>query len=221
MSEVTENMNEQVEEEVDDAAVVTVPIDETLTRHGEAADAKAVGDALAAMVTDVTVDGQGKDASGNILVKAEHIPYSTGTGGKSVAQKIDEVNAKNATQIPVSDQQGAQTIAQALAALGEKTAAQILMSSDSVETVADRIGGIEDDLDDAVDTINQSISDNVSALEQSIGEVDDALDAYKDATDGAIDDLEEAIDTGLTELTDAEIHAIVAEVFEDEEEAGE
>ena len=43
MSEI--NLNEVVEEVVDDATVITVPIDDTLSVSGEAADAKAVGDA--------------------------------------------------------------------------------------------------------------------------------------------------------------------------------
>ena len=41
------NMNETVFVTVEDASVITVPIDTTLTNSGEAADAKAVGDALA------------------------------------------------------------------------------------------------------------------------------------------------------------------------------
>ena len=45
MSEI--NLNEEVEEVVDDATVMTAPIDDTLSISGEAADAKAVGDALA------------------------------------------------------------------------------------------------------------------------------------------------------------------------------
>ena len=113
MSELNENteleeqepdINEQVEEEVDDSIYTTVPIDESLTRHGEAADAKAVGDALAlkadaSAIVDITVDGQSKDASGNITVKAEHIPYSA---TQTVKQRIDEVDAKNAYNIPMS-----------------------------------------------------------------------------------------------------------------------
>ena len=41
------DLNEEVVVTVDDASVITVPIDDTLTNSGEAADAKAVGDALA------------------------------------------------------------------------------------------------------------------------------------------------------------------------------
>ena len=50
MSEILENnddLNEAIEDVVEDADVVTVPIDDTLSNSGEAADAKAVGDALA------------------------------------------------------------------------------------------------------------------------------------------------------------------------------
>ena len=41
------DMNEMFTISFDDASVITVPIDDTLSNSGEAADAKAVGDALA------------------------------------------------------------------------------------------------------------------------------------------------------------------------------
>ena len=47
MSENNNDLNEMIEEEVDESTVITVPIDDTLSNSGEAADAKAVGDALA------------------------------------------------------------------------------------------------------------------------------------------------------------------------------
>lgn len=195
MSEVNENLNEQVEEEIDDATVVTVPIDETLTRHGEAADAKAVGDALAEKADkseisqNITVNGQSKDAQGNIQVNAEHIPYAT---GKSVKQKLDDIDGKTAEDIYMSDGDNPQTVAQAIENAGSKTADQIPMAEGSIETVGERIGSIEDDIE----------------------EVSGALEDYETATDADID----AIQADLVELTDAEVHAIVSEVFEGESE---
>lgn len=195
MSEVNENLNEQVEEEIDDATVVTVPIDETLSRHGEAADAKAVGDALSQKADkseisqNITVNGQSKDSQGNIQVNAEHVPYAT---GKSVKQKLDDIDGKTAEDIYMSDGDNPQTIAQAIENAGSKTADQIPMAEGSIETVGERIGSIEDNIE----------------------EVSGALEDYETATDADID----AIQADLVELTDAEIHAIVSEVFEGESE---
>lgn len=195
MSEVNENLNEQVEEEIDDATVVTVPIDETLTRHGEAADAKAVGDALAEKADkseisqNITVNGQSKDSQGNIQVNAEHVPYAT---GKSVKQKLDDIDSKTAEDIYMSDGDNPQTVAQAVENAGSKTADQIPMAEGSIETVGERIGSIEDDIE----------------------EVSGALEDYETATDSDIAEIQ----ANLVELTDEEVHAIVSEVFEGESE---
>ena len=81
MSEINENttpaeeendLNDVVEEEIDDAEVMQVPIDDTLSVSGEAADAKAVGDALALkadkseLQNQVNVNGQQPDNQGLI-----------------------------------------------------------------------------------------------------------------------------------------------------------
>lgn len=188
MSEVVENnedLNEMVEEEVDDADVITVPIDDTLTHSGEAADAKTVGDALALKAdksevqANITVDGQSKDNTGNIVVKAEHIPYSTGTGAQTVKEKIDEIDEKTAADIPMSTGENPQTVAEAIENAGAKTADMIPMEDGSIETIADRIGDIED----AVDAVEGDVSD---------------------------------LQMDTVELTDAQIHAIVDEVFDED-----
>ena len=65
MSEI--NMNDVVEETVRDSDVITVPVDTTLTHSGEAADAKAVGDALdlkadkSELAQSIQVNGQSAD----------------------------------------------------------------------------------------------------------------------------------------------------------------
>ena len=73
MAPENENLNEEFELVFDDADVITVPIDTTLSNPGEAADAKAVGDALAlkadaSSVVAITVNGEGPDLQGAILV---------------------------------------------------------------------------------------------------------------------------------------------------------
>ena len=76
------DLNVIIEDQVQAAEVITVPIDATLSISGEAADAKAVGDALAQKAdkseiqTAVTVNGQRADAQGSIIVTAEDTKIS-------------------------------------------------------------------------------------------------------------------------------------------------
>ena len=63
MSEINTDLNEVFEETMQDAEVITVPIDDTLTHSNEAADAAAVGAALAlkadkSEVSTISVNGQ-------------------------------------------------------------------------------------------------------------------------------------------------------------------
>lgn len=96
MSEITNNneLTEEIEEEIDDAEVMQVPIDDTLSISGEAADAKAVGDALALkadkseLQNALTVNGQSADSNGNIQLLAEDIPMSSSENAKNVAEMI-------------------------------------------------------------------------------------------------------------------------------------
>ena len=186
-----EELNEQVEETVDAAEIITAPIDTTLTHSGEAADAKAVGDALAGKAdrsevqSNITVDGQSKDANGNITVRAQHIPYGT-TGNETVKSKLDELAGKTAENIPMTDGENPQSIAEAIDSVGSKTADQIPMSQGSIETVAGRF----------------------SSVEQSITQQQQALAQTNQTIAGIRGDLDD-------EFTDAEIHTLVTEVFQE------
>ena len=103
MSEINNNstaeeLNEVVEEVVDDATVMTVPIDDTLSISGEAADAKAVGDALATKIgqgealTRVTVNGVASDAQGAVNITGADIPMSSASGAATVGAAMDTMN---------------------------------------------------------------------------------------------------------------------------------
>lgn len=103
MSEINNNstaeeLNEVVEEVVDDATVMTVPIDDTLSISGEAADAKAVGDALANKIgrgealTRVTVNGVQSDSSGNVNITGADIPLSGASGAATIGAAMDAMN---------------------------------------------------------------------------------------------------------------------------------
>lgn len=121
MSEITpEELVETITYAVDDATVVPMPIDPTLSNEGEAADAKAVGDALAAVFTGATVNG------------------------KSATNKAFVVYAGD---IMMSSEEGAQTIAEAVEAAGDKDAADIMYDSENLVTVADALDAINTTLD--------------------------------------------------------------------------
>ncbi len=107
--------------EINPADVITVPIDDTLSIEGEAADAKAVGDALALkadrseIATAIKVDGQGADAQGEIVLLAGHIPMDASASPSNVGAEIAGLKGRTGADIPVNDEPGAPTIADAFA----------------------------------------------------------------------------------------------------------
>ena len=149
MSENNENLNETFEEEMDDATVITVPIDATLSNSGEAADAKAVGDALALkadisqLSAAITVDGQSADNQGAILLYGSHIPVSSGDSTKLDA-KLEAIDAKTAADIKMASDDNT-TIAQAIAASQNVLAEDVLMEEGGTDTVADELARLENE----------------------------------------------------------------------------
>ena len=131
MSEI--NLNEEVEEVVDDATVMTVPIDDTLSISGEAADAKAVGDALAlkadaSAINTIKVNEQSADNQGQILLYGGDIPMSD-EDETTLAEAIAAEQGKTASDIPMTSAEDSDTIADAIEDLQGMTAADIPMSS--------------------------------------------------------------------------------------------
>ena len=154
------DLNEVFEETMIDATVITVPIDDTLQNSGEAADAKAVGDALAlkadaSSVVAITVNGQSADNQGHIIIDGTDIKMSS-TDNTTLKAAIEANAAKNATTIPMSSEAGAQTISEAISESVSKTASEITMSSDSETTIAQKIA--------AMDTVASANSSAISVL---------------------------------------------------------
>ena len=143
------DLNEVVEEVVDDATVITVPIDTTLSNSGEAADAKSVGDALALkadkseLQTAVSVNGQSADAQGLILVYGNHIKMAS-TDQTTLKDAIEDLQDQDAGDIPMDkDSQAAGTVKSAIEAASVATG--IHMSSDPTSaTVAEEIADFTD-----------------------------------------------------------------------------
>ena len=122
---MTDNdLNEQVEVTVEDADVITVPIDATLSNSNEAADAKAVGDALALkadkseLQAAVKVNNQPADAQGLILIDGSDIPVSD-EDTETLAEAVTGLKGQTAESIPMSSDSGAKTIAEVVNANAE------------------------------------------------------------------------------------------------------
>ena len=122
MSEINNNdLLETIEEEVLDVSAMTVPIDDTLTISGEAADAKAVGDALALkadkseLANAITVNGQSADNQGAILVNGTEIPMSS-TDDTTLKDAIEDAAGKTGEDIPLNSDPDAVSVADAIAA---------------------------------------------------------------------------------------------------------
>lgn len=84
---------------ITDSRVIPIPIDPTLTIEGEAADAKATGEAIASSVGEVTVNNKSQDANHNITVYATDIDMSNSTGAQTVAQAVEAVGNRTANEI--------------------------------------------------------------------------------------------------------------------------
>lgn len=167
-TENTEDLNDVIEEEIDDAEVMQVPIDDTLTVSGEAADAKAVGDALAQkadkseLQTTISVDGQTADNQGMIILLASHIPMTDEENAQTIAQVLALLAARTGADIPIDGSTGAESIAEAINSATGRTADNIPMSGAAgAQTVAQAIAA-------AVEAIGTN-AEAITLLDQKTG----------------------------------------------------
>ena len=190
MSENTNDLNDSVQVTVSDADVITVPIDDTLSNSGEAADAKAVGDALALkadkseLQTAISVNGQSADNQGVIIVTADDTKMS-GTDNTTVKAAIEAVDGKTAATIKMSSDQGAQTIAAAISDAGSRTGADIQMGTSDTRKVKNVVDSLSDGL--------TALSATVSGLDSKTG----ASIPYQSGSAETIKQHVDAIDQGL------------------------
>ena len=169
MSEINNeaDLNENFEEVMSDAEVITVPIDDTLSNSGEAADAAAVGAALAlkadkSEVATITVNGQGPDLQGHIIVNGTQIELS-GSDDTTLTEAIEEAAGRTGADIPVNDSQGAMSVTQAISAAASRTAQEIRMSSaEGAATISGKIATMDQATAD-VQTQIQGISARTGA----------------------------------------------------------
>lgn len=187
-NENNNDLNEEVEMEVDDAEVITVPIDATLTNSGEAADAKAVGDALALKAdkseiqTSIKVNGQSADNQGLILVTAKDTKMSD-TDPTTVKARIEAVDGKTAEDIPASSAAGAPSIAQALQNGSTRTADQISMSATDNSSVKENINALAGGLEELAGTVVNMDEKTAAQIRYQAGS-NESIKAHVDTLEG-------------------------------------
>ena len=156
-------LNEGIREQVQDADVMQVHIDDTLTHSGEAADAYAVGQALEEkadkkdLQTNITVNGERADDQGMILVYAEHIPMSDALDAESVGDAIERIDGKTGEDIPVNGTEGAPSIREALEGITGQYADTLPMSEDDDTTAAEKMAEMDRAMVKAIQTTGDKI----------------------------------------------------------------
>lgn len=120
MSESPIELVRTIDYEVQDANVIPTPIDPTLSIEGDAADAKATGDAIAGVI-------------GNLRVNTK--------------APVNNAVTLYGSDIAVTGDEGAQTIAEAIEAAGDKAADDIMYDADNMVTVADALDAINEAID--------------------------------------------------------------------------
>lgn len=143
MSELTpEELVEEINYDVEDADVIPIPVDPTLTHEGEAADAKATGDAIRALGGAITVNGK-QAVAGVITVYGTDIKIDGATGAQTVTASIQEVAGRDATGFPFETSTPAVSIKDKINSVDSKTADDILIESDSSDTIGNAIDILE------------------------------------------------------------------------------
>ena len=158
-------------------SVVTVSLDDTLTISGKAADAKAVGDALADKVdaasvmesVTITVDGQASDNQGVILLSGEDIPIDESANAPTVKEAIEAVDGKGAADISyaigVSVKDKIDEVAGDISTVGAKTAADIVYADtttikNKVDALETTLGAVQTAAGNAVSVTSQSLTES-------------------------------------------------------------
>ena len=142
MSELNnaEELVENVEIEVDDAPVVAMPIDPTLTISGEAADAKATGDAISGVIAKLKVNEK-SPVQNEITLYASDILMSSATGAQTIAQTISGIGDKDASEI-MYDADNLVSIADALDDVYEKLDTEL--TEEEIDEIFDGVFGGDD-----------------------------------------------------------------------------
>lgn len=176
-----------LEDSVQDSLVITVNIDSTLSISGDAADAKATGDALAtkASVSDVkqTLNVNGRTGSGTwgITVNGDNIPAQSDSDSESVADALSRIDG-------------------AVGDLEDDLSDEVTARSDADTALGTRIGTEET----ARAAADSTLGTRIGAEETARANADTALTASVNSLDGRVDALEaNRIISVIVEFTEA------------------
>lgn len=183
------DLNEVFEEAMEDALVITVPIDDTLSNSGEAADAAAVGAALALKanasdIASIKVNEQQADNQGQILLSGEDVPVSD-TDTRTIAAAIGAAEGRTAADIHMSSSDSTTISAKIAAVEGDATrnGAEIpLTDALGAPSIAEAVVALQG----AVKTVNGEAADsegNVSI--QRVNLAGNLETAFKASSEGA------------------------------------
>lgn len=177
MSEVNENqdLNEEVEYQIEDAEVIPMPIDPTLTHPGEAADAKATGDAIRGMGANININGVRADLTGTFHVYPASIPMSGDQGAQTVEQVLNDIGGRTGADI-VTDAGSTTTIAEALESIEESLSDKI--SVEDIDVSLEQVGKVADAhaTGEAIQSLGESIEEALSELdEKTVKSVNDTF----------------------------------------------
>ena len=185
---MSENLNETFTVDFADASVITVPIDDTLSNSGEAADAKAVGDALAlkadlADIANIKVNEQAADNQGQIYLNGEDVPMSD-TDETTLKAAIESAAGRTATDIPMSSSDSTKISAKiaTVETAANRTGADIPMTS---ALGAPKISEAFASVENAVLTVNGESPVNGNVSISRVNMAGNLETAFKASSEGA------------------------------------
>ena len=176
-------LNTRVRMLVRSSNIQSVPVDDTLSIEGQAADAAAVGAALATKadadsVNNISVNGEEADNQGKILIDGSDIPVS-GTDTRKLNVAVAAAEGRTGADIPINGETGADTIENVINASVARDATAIPMGDGSEDTVAAAVGDLQTaatTLGEAVTAIQGWDSDDIFYSGNSGDSVKDVLD---------------------------------------------
>ena len=182
---MADDLNTRIRMTVRSSNLLQRAVDTTLSIEGQAADAAAVGAALAqkadvSQVTGISVNGQAADQQGKILIDGSDIPVS-GEDATTLDEAIGDLQGRTAGDIPMSDETGAMSVAEAINTGVARNADAIPLEEGSETMVKDAI----DALDADVEAIKAWTADDIP-MDSTQG-----AESVKAVVEGLEDDVEE------------------------------